>query len=227
MTLSEYLKYVSLGLVAFVTSAELYYHCTLWLRRKLQEDEISDINEIIYTRSLKNQNPRLTKNIVFVREPAQYAVEVITNLILSANESVYVAVYIFSSDQLAKALIAAKQKGVKVKCVLDASMEVASNSKLKLLHNAGIPLKIHDAKMMHLKLCLIDVPLGKKKKKSADTFDTPIAIPSNGIVITGSLNWTREALMSNEENFIVTSNLNLCQSSAKKFEEIWKTSRLY
>ena len=225
--MSKFIKYASLGIVAFVTTAELYYHCTWWLRRKLQED-ISDINEIIYTRSSLNLNSRLTKNIDFDSfEPSQYAVEVITNLILSAKDTCYVAVYIFSSDQLAKALIASKKKGVEVKCILDASMEVASHSKLKLLHSAGIPLKIHDAKMMHLKLCIIDVPSGKKQKKSADSFETPISIPSNGIVITGSLNWTREALMSNEENFIVTSNSNLCQSSAKKFEEIWKSSRLY
>jgi phosphatidylserine/phosphatidylglycerophosphate/cardiolipin synthase-like enzyme len=226
MSLSNIIKYCSLGFVAYVSSAELYHRCSVWLRRKFQDDvEDDEINEIVYTRSSRNQNTKLTRHIVFVREPAYHALEIISNLILSAQKSVYVAVYIFSSDSLARALITAKKKGVDVKVVLDASMEIASHSKLLMLRDSGVSVKIHDASMMHLKLCVIDVSIGQKKKKGEEINSDRFPIPSNGLIITGSLNWTREALTSNEENFIVTSNANLCRDSAKKFCEIWKSSR--
>jgi phosphatidylserine/phosphatidylglycerophosphate/cardiolipin synthase-like enzyme len=233
MTLSKYLKYTTLGIVGFVVGAELYLQCTKWLQQKLKADEESEITEIVYTVGPGNYNTRLTRNITFVREPVQHATEVLVNLILSAEDTIYVAMYIFTSDPLARALITARNKGIDVKCVVDASMENANSSKIRILHKAGIPVKIHDAKTLHLKLCIIDVPFGKKKKKTAQTdknatlSDIPIDIPESGIVVTGSLNWTREALMSNEENFIVTSNPELCQSSAKKFHEVWNDSRLY
>lgn len=237
MTLSKYIKNTSIGIVALIFGFEFYNHCSVWLKKKLQVDEdlstLGDINMVVYTRSEENyKNRRLTRNISFVREPVEHATEVIVNLIMSAQDSIYVAMYIFTSDPLARALMSARNKGIDVKCVVDASMETASCSKVRLLHKAGIPVKIHDAKTLHLKLCVIDVPYGKKKKsvreQNSKTFmEGSCPIPGNGIVITGSLNWTREALMSNEENFIVSSNADMCQSSAKKFHEIWNDSRLY
>lgn len=232
MSLSKYTRYTTLGIVGFVAGAKFY--SSFKFRQKSQADEESEINEIIFTKGSGNYKTRLTRNITFVRGPPRFATEVLVNLILSAQSSVHVAMHIFTSYLLAWTLIAVRNKGIDVKCVVDASMERANDSKVSLLKEAGVPVKIHDAKTLHLKLCVIDDPFGKKKKttaqktdKNAILNDVPISIPANGIVITGSLNWTREALTSSEENFIVTSNPELCQSSAKKFHEVWNDSRLF
>lgn len=226
MTFATLLKYCSFGLIVFVSSTAIHHRCSTWHRKfSDDDDEDKEINEIVYTRSSINKNTKLTRNIDFVREPEFHALEIISNLILSAKESVYVAVYIFSSEDLARALTVAKKRGIDVKVVLDASMEIASSSTLQLLRSCGIPVKIHDAKMMHLKLCVIDVPFGRRKMKVQHFFDAPISIPSNGITVTGSMNWTREGLLRNEENFIVSSNANLCHESAKQFQEVWKSSQ--
>lgn len=223
MSLSKYVKYTTLGIAGFVASAELYQHGVSKLRPRIPDEE--DINEIIYTQSSGNYKSRLTRNICFVCGPTRFAAEVLINLLFSAKESIYVAMSTFTSNVLAWSLIEAHKNGVDVKCVVDASKE--NVEKVKMLHKAGIQLKVHEAAPLHLKLCVIDVSLDNTKKAThfLERFDTSVKIPPNGIVVTGSLNWTREGLTRNEENYIVSSNAKMCQNSCKKFLEIWNNSK--
>lgn len=227
MSLSKYIKYTSIGIVGCVAGAEIIYHRSQNLRNTQKSDFGTDINEIIFTGSNGNYKSKLVKDIVFVCGPRNFAVEVLLNIILSARHSIHIAIQVFTSNLLAWALIAAKRNGVDVKCVVDSTMDTDKKSKIKMLAAVGIPVKIHEEKQMNLKLCVIDVPNGVTKP-TKNNLEPSVSIPANGIIITGVLNWTREALLGHEENsLVVTSKAEMCNNSALKFRKVWENSRLY
>jgi phosphatidylserine/phosphatidylglycerophosphate/cardiolipin synthase-like enzyme len=95
---------------------------------------------------------------------------------------VLVQAYGFSSAPIAKALIDAHKRGVKILAVLDPSNETAKYSEATFLVNAGIPTLIDDQHAIaHSKVMVID--------------DTT--------VITGSFNFTKKAEENNAENLVV------------------------
>ena len=53
--------------------------------------------------------------------------------------------------------------------------------------------------LMHHKFCIID----------------------NNIVMTGSFNWTMQAIMGNNENVIITSELEVVNPFVSEFEKLW------
>lgn len=223
MVLSKYLAYTAIGIVGFVIGAELYHQAAIALKERLQLDD--EIDEIIFTRDPLNYNLRLTRNIKFTREKTLHVMETLENIILSARKSIHVAMYIFTSDPMATALIKAHKRGVQVFVIVDHSMQNASSSKTTRLIEAGVPVRIFRDKTLHHKICLIDVAhKGNKTPQSSNVNVRTVPIPRNGVVISGSLNWTREALISNEENVSVNSKNSNCQRAAKKFFEIWNSS---
>lgn len=224
MSLSTYLKYGSVGMLGIIVLGELYHFMAIKIRDKLRDaDEEDELTEIVFCREVTNYKSRLTRGITFNREPMQHATEILENLISSANCSIYLAMYIFTSDPLATALIEAHNRGVKISIIVDHSMETASSTKIRSLHNHGVSVRVCDSSTLHHKLCLIDV-FPKPVKVKRKSFST-VHIPQSGITITGSLNWTREALLSNEENFLVTSNKSVCQASLSAFMKLWAKSR--
>jgi|TARA_B110000208_G_C11351411_1_gene277647 cardiolipin hydrolase len=57
---------------------------------------------------------------------------------------------------------------------------------------------------MHHKFCLLDAD-GKKK----------------GIVMSGSFNWTRSAVLNNKENVVVTDVKPVVQAFRQEFDKLW------
>jgi len=231
ITLSKFLKYTSLGLLGFVVVGELYHPFAMMLKAKFEKKDEADITEIIFTRQPMDYTSRLTRDITFKRDQLQHSTELLENIIASANHTILIAMYIFTSEPLAQALIAVHKRGVKVSLIVDHSMEHANSSKAALLHRVGMSVKIHDTSTLHHKICLVDVPYDERKKKlvahnpdKRSGFEA-VSIPSHGLAVTGSLNWTREALINNQENFIVTTNKIVCERSAAEFYEMWNTSR--
>lgn len=232
MIFLDYAKYAAIGLLGFIVAGEIYHHIIQKLKEKLQAKRKDDeILEIIFCRD--EMTCGLATGISFNKElESTHTQELLENLIMSAQKTIQIAMYIFTNKTLGEALINAHARGVKVSVVVDHSMENSKGSKIHDLHNRGIPIRVFREGTMHLKLCLIDVPYDTKVKKlvysttPTQSEFTPICLPPNGITITGSLNWTREALLNNEENFIVSSNKQLCECSATKFYKIWNSSTL-
>lgn len=113
-----------------------------------------------------------------------------------AERYVLVQAYSFTSEPIAKALVNAHKRGVKVKVLLDKSQRYGKGSKLGLLVNAGIPVNI-DTKhsIAHNKVMVID-----------------------GVtVITGSFNFTNAAEDKNAENLLVVRD----KAIAKKYRDNW------
>lgn len=119
--------------------------------------------------------------------PRGGATEATVKEINAARREILVQAYSFTSPQIAKALLQAHKRGVRIEAVLDKSNKKkapgkANYSAATFLDNAGIPTLI-DSKhaIAHNKIMIID----------------------GETLITGSFNFTKAAEMSNAENLLV------------------------
>jgi phospholipase D len=121
---------------------------------------------------------------------------VIANLISKAQDSIYVQAYGFTSGEIAKALMNAHERGVKVRVLLDKSNIGSKHSKMRDVRKAGIEVSIDKVSgIAHNKVIIID------KQK----------------VITGSFNFTGGADIRNTENVIIVNDREV----AKRYLENW------
>ena len=99
-----------------------------------------------------------------------------------AKDIIRIQAYAFTSQPIAKAIIEAKKRGVKIEAVLDKSNRTAKYSAATFLMNQGVEVLIDDKHAIaHNKIILID----------------------DKMIITGSFNFSRAAEESNAENLLV------------------------
>jgi len=122
--------------------------------------------------------------------------EAVVRELAAAKSTVLVQAYSFTSAPIAKALLAAKKRGVQVQAIIDKSQRSAKYSEVDFLVNVGIPTRI-DARhaIAHNKIIIID----------------------DQVVVTGSFNFTKAAEEHNAENLLVIRSPEL----AKKYTDNW------
>jgi hypothetical protein len=129
--------------------------------------------------------------------PQGGATEAIVKELENAKTSILVQAYSFTSAPIAKALVAAHERGVKVEILLDKSNLTAQFTSAPFVAKAGIPVKIDSAHdIAHNKIMIID----------------------GEIVITGSFNFTKAAEDKNAENLLIIRN----KATAEKYIKNWK-----
>ena len=122
--------------------------------------------------------------------------EAVVKELAAAKSTVLVQAYSFTSVPIAKALVDAYKRGVKVEVVLDKSQKGEKYTSADFVIHAGIPTKI-DSKhaIAHNKIMVID----------------------GQTVITGSFNFTKAAEEGNAENLLVIRSPDL----AAKYTANW------
>lgn len=115
----------------------------------------------------------------------------------AAKQSVHVQAYSFTSAPIARALLNAGRRGVKVVVILDASNRTQKYSAADFLAHEGVETYIDSQHAIaHSKIMIID----------------------DAVVITGSLNFTKAAEDNNAENLIVVHS----PAIAAKYEANWQ-----
>jgi phosphatidylserine/phosphatidylglycerophosphate/cardiolipin synthase-like enzyme len=132
-----------------------------------------------------------------------------------AQKELLIAVYAFTSDELAHAVVQAKKRGVSVQVVLDREFDAGNEkSKAKFLEQQRIPLRrisgtkpvtpAKDPGLMHQKFSVID----------------------RKVVFTGSYNWTYSADSLNDENLLLFRDAGpLAEEYRKVFFQLWERKR--
>ena len=121
-----------------------------------------------------------------------------------AQKNIDVAMYYFTSREIAQELVNAKNRGAKVRLLLDKSQETQDYSKSRYLINKGFEVKYYTGQgLMHNKFVVID----------------------DKVLITGSFNWTPTADWTNEENLLILTDERLIKKYAQRFEYLWKIGR--
>ena len=107
-----------------------------------------------------------------------------------------------TNDDLANALRRAKARGVAVKIISDDDLLTMKGSDVKTLHDEGFPVRVdlNRNSQMHHKFAVID----------------------DFILITGSFNWTKQAVDKNQENLVILDDPVLARSYTDQFNKIWE-----
>jgi phosphatidylserine/phosphatidylglycerophosphate/cardiolipin synthase-like enzyme len=131
----------------------------------------------------------------------------IVNEIQAARKEILVQAYSFTSTPIAKALLDAHKRGVKVDAILDKSQKTAKYSSATFLFNAGVPVLIDNRHAIaHNKIMIID----------------------RSVLITGSFNFTKAAEEKNAENLLIMKgNPKLIERYLSNFEEHKGHSEVY
>ncbi|MGR3219598.1 MAG: phospholipase D-like domain-containing protein [Candidatus Anammoxibacter sp.] len=125
--------------------------------------------------------------------------DTIIKTINDAKLSIDVAVFIFTSGDIAEALLSAKNRGVRIRIVTDEKQGRTPHPVQDFLMDEGFDIKYLKGNVggyMHHNFAIFD----------------------NKLVITGSYNWTEYAEKFNYENVILTSKADVVQRFKEEFE---------
>lgn len=138
-------------------------------------------------------------NIDAFFSPNGGATEAIVKEINEARTEILVQAYSFTSKPIAKALVDARKRGIKIEVILDRSQQAQKYSSADFVAHAGIPTYIDSAHAIaHNKIMVID----------------------RITLITGSFNFTKAAEENNAENLlIIKGNRPLVERYIKNFNE--------
>ncbi|TMW50733.1 hypothetical protein DOY81_004186 [Sarcophaga bullata] len=164
-------------------------------------------------------------NRVACRNPfcATYNIYRLIEYIDSAQYSIDLAMYTFTSYEVSNAFGRAFKRGVLIRIVSDQEMAYSSGSQIIPLTKAGVPVRCNrnTTNLMHHKFCIIDSPtrvaaIHKKQKKF------PVKNRVTSLLLTGSLNWTNQGFANNWENILITSKREYIDRYSQEFERLWK-----
>ncbi len=119
----------------------------------------------------------------------------------SASSSIQVAMFTFTSVPIAQALIAAKSRGVAVEVLLDGTADGSDFSQRDPLCAAGVTVRVENwPSKLHDKYAVVDS-----------------GVASDPLILTGSTNWTNNAVTANDENLLIVHNADLASAFASDF----------
>jgi len=126
----------------------------------------------------------------------------VTGLIARAEKRINIAVFFFTAKYMTADLIAAHNRGVDIRVIIDATSAKNEYSKHEILREAGIPVKIENwGGKMHMKTASID----------------------DQYLVLGSMNWTSAGERSNDENTLLVSSPELSSQFNAYYEKIWQS----
>jgi phosphatidylserine/phosphatidylglycerophosphate/cardiolipin synthase-like enzyme len=130
----------------------------------------------------------------------------------AAKQELLVAVYAFTSDDLAGALVQARKRGVAVQVVIDREFDRTNdNSKGKLFDAQKIAVR------------RVSGAPSKPGEKEPGLMHQKFAIIDRRIVLTGSYNWTHSADNRNDENLLMFRDASpLAEEYRKTFLRLWE-----
>jgi phosphatidylserine/phosphatidylglycerophosphate/cardiolipin synthase-like enzyme len=141
---------------------------------------------------------RSTGTIDVFFSPAGGATDAIVRELSAAKTEILVQAYSFTSKPIAKALIDAKNRGLKVVVVLDRSQRREKYTSADFVAHAGIPTYIDGQHAIaHNKIMIID----------------------RQTLITGSFNFTKSAEKNAENLLVMKGNRALVDRYRRNFEE--------
>ena len=124
----------------------------------------------------------------------------VVNMLRTCKKSLDIAIYTFTLDSIVKAVIEVFNRGIPIRIICDNEMEKHSTSKIKKLAASGIICKTDNTRYyMHHKFAVID----------------------NSVVVTGSFNWSSQAVNHNQENILFYENKTIAQQYTEQFNKMW------
>lgn len=124
-------------------------------------------------------------------------------IIKQAQYYIYVPAFYLTHYFISKELIEAKKRGIDVKIIVDQTSVEGKYVNLSAFKKASVPIKVENwSGKMHMKSMIID----------------------DNILIIGSMNFTKQGEMKNDENTLVIKNAPILTKAYKKhFLKLWNS----
>ena len=122
-------------------------------------------------------------------------------MIRTCMKSLNVAIFSLTRDNFAKAIIEVFKKGVKVRVIADDECVKNYGSDVYKLAAAGIPCKTDSSAQFHM--------------------HNKYAIIDESVIVTGSFNWTSQAINNNQENLLFYEDKDIAEKYTKEFNKLW------
>ncbi|MES0489154.1 MAG: phospholipase D-like domain-containing protein [Leptospirales bacterium] len=171
-------------------------------------------------------------SLYFSPTDSAQTVQKVVEAIGKAENSIRYMVFAFSHDEISSALIEASRRGVKVYGIHDSNFVSGISQEASRLYRASVLMprymriridgnenyvpdsgtnvvssnSFRSGSKMHCKTMLID----------ADT--------DSGVAITGSFNWSQNAVHNNDENLLLIHNSNVSRSLLNQWKLAWQKS---
>ena len=130
----------------------------------------------------------------------------LVHTIQQSRQYIDIAVYQFTSAELASALVAAKDRGVRIR-ILTAREKIESDGPaLRKLRSAGIAIRslgVVEQRLMHNKFAVFD----------------------DRVAATGSYNWTQSAERANYENLVLLDDPEVVAQFEREFQRLWREAK--
>eukprot|EP01094_Clydonella_sp_ATCC50884_P010068 TRINITY_DN1963_c0_g1_i1.p1 TRINITY_DN1963_c0_g1~~TRINITY_DN1963_c0_g1_i1.p1 ORF type:complete len:187 (+),score=52.59 TRINITY_DN1963_c0_g1_i1:232-792(+) len=122
------------------------------------------------------------------------------DVIESASASLDICVFSITCDDIANAVIAVHKRGVRVRVITDDDQMDAAGSDIRRMAAEGVPVCDDNSRYhMHNKFAIVD----------------------RRLLLSGSFNWTRSAVLNNRENILVTDSPSLVSAFCNEFDKLW------
>ena len=125
----------------------------------------------------------------------------VVSMFRTCKKSLDIAIFTFTRDSIAQAILDAHQRGLKIRCIGDDGNSKVKGSDVRLLASVGIPCKTDNNPRFHM--------------------HNKMAIIDNSVVITGSFNWTNQAINKNQDNILFIEDKNIANQYTEYFNKIW------
>lgn len=144
--------------------------------------------------------------------PAGRCSSLIVREIQQVKKELLVAVYAFTSDELAAAIVQAKKRGVSVQVVIDREFDAGNErSKGKFLEAQKISVR------------RIAAIKSNPPEKEAGLMHQKFAVLDRNTLLTGSYNWTHAADRLNDENLLFFRDAGpLAEEYRRIFLQLWE-----
>ena len=127
----------------------------------------------------------------------------VVNMFRTCKKTLDLAIFTFTRDSIAQAILEAHQRGVKIRCIGDDGNSKVKGSDVRLLASVGIPCKTDNNLRFHM--------------------HNKMAIIDNSVVITGSFNWTSQAVNKNQDNILFIEDKNIASQYTDYYNKIWES----
>lgn len=145
----------------------------------------------------------------FADHPTDGPFQELLKILRSARRTLDLCIYVLSFPPLCEALLDLYDKhSVKVRIIVDGREDEALRTQIPHLHRRGIEIRCNEKSysiLMHNKFAIID----------------------SSLLLTGSLNWTKSAVLLNHDNVLVTSNKSLIGQYSAQFDSLWSKFKKY
>lgn len=130
----------------------------------------------------------------------------VLKMLSTCKHSLDIAIFTMTNQKFADVITDLYNKGIKIRIIADGECCKMWGSNIYKLASIGIETKINDYVRynMHHKFAVID----------------------NSVIITGSFNWTTQAVCHNQENVLFLENKNLAQLYTSEFNRLWNDFEL-